>query len=124
VHGHRNGQDHGGLPDLLEALERPLEPAGRHRKPRILFLADRNVLVDDPKDKTFTPVGHAGLRIDAPVLAAMRELAPSTFSSTLHRCEYSMTVSPVLHSQALETQGPWLHHPMQRGFRYRDLSIW
>jgi len=22
-----------------------------HRKPRILFLADRNVLVDDPKDK-------------------------------------------------------------------------
>ena len=25
------------------------------RKPRILYLADRNVLVDDPKDKTFAP---------------------------------------------------------------------
>ena len=29
---------------------------GAHRKPRILFLADRNVLVDDPKDKTFAPI--------------------------------------------------------------------
>ena len=33
--------------------------AGEYRKPRILFLADRNVLVDDPKDKTFTPFGDA-----------------------------------------------------------------
>jgi hypothetical protein len=28
---------------------------GEHRKPRILYLADRNFLVDDPKDKTFAP---------------------------------------------------------------------
>jgi type I restriction enzyme R subunit len=32
---------------------------GEHRKPRILFLADRNVLVDDPKDKTFAVWGCA-----------------------------------------------------------------
>lgn len=32
---------------------------GEHRKPRILFLADRNILIDDPKDKTFTPFGDA-----------------------------------------------------------------
>lgn len=37
---------------------------GAHRKPRILFLADRNVLVDDPKDKTFAPFGDARHKID------------------------------------------------------------
>lgn len=37
---------------------------GEHRKPRILFLADRNVLVDDPKDKTFTPFGDARYKIE------------------------------------------------------------
>ena len=33
--------------------------AGEHRRPRILHLADRSVLVDDPKDKIFTPFGDA-----------------------------------------------------------------
>lgn len=33
-------------------------------KPRILYLADRNVLVDDPKDKTFAPFGDARWRIE------------------------------------------------------------
>jgi type I restriction enzyme R subunit len=37
--------------------------SGAYRKPRILFLADRNVLVDDPKDKTFTPFGDARYKI-------------------------------------------------------------
>lgn len=37
---------------------------GAHRKPRILFLADRNVLVDDPKDKTFAPFGDARHKVD------------------------------------------------------------
>ncbi len=32
------------------------------RKPRILFLADRNMLVDDPKDKDFAPFGDARLQ--------------------------------------------------------------
>src|SRR5207248_10986908 len=42
--------------------------AGGYRNPRILFLADRNVLVDDPKDKTFAPFGDARHKIegDAP----------------------------------------------------------
>jgi type I restriction enzyme, R subunit len=34
------------------------------RKPRILFLADRNILVDDPKDKTFAPFGDARWKIE------------------------------------------------------------
>ena len=29
------------------------------RKKRILFLADRNILVDQAKDKTFSPMGDA-----------------------------------------------------------------
>ncbi len=37
---------------------------GAYRKPRILFLADRNVLVDDPKDKTFAPFGDARHKIE------------------------------------------------------------
>ncbi|MEF1192926.1 DEAD/DEAH box helicase family protein, partial [Vibrio parahaemolyticus] len=38
--------------------------SGEYRKPRILFLADRNVLVDDPKDKTFSPFGDARHKIE------------------------------------------------------------
>ena len=37
---------------------------GEYRKPRILYLADRNVLVDDPKDKTFAPFGDARHKIE------------------------------------------------------------
>jgi type I restriction enzyme R subunit len=37
---------------------------GELRKPRMLFLADRNVLVDDPKDKTFAPFGDARWKIE------------------------------------------------------------
>jgi type I restriction enzyme, R subunit len=37
--------------------------SGEHRRPRILYLADRNVLIDDPKDKTFTPFGDARWKI-------------------------------------------------------------
>jgi type I restriction enzyme R subunit len=38
-------------------------PKGKNRKPKILFLADRNVLVDDPKDKDFSPFGDARFKI-------------------------------------------------------------
>ena len=34
-------------------------PKGKNRRPKILFLADRNVLVDDPKDKDLTAFGDA-----------------------------------------------------------------
>lgn len=38
--------------------------AGEHRRPKILYLADRNILVDDPKDKIFTPFGDARWKIE------------------------------------------------------------
>lgn len=37
---------------------------GEHRRPRILYLADRNILIDDPKDKIFTPFGDARWKIE------------------------------------------------------------
>lgn len=37
---------------------------GEYRRPRILYLADRNVLVDDPKDKIFAPFGDARWKIE------------------------------------------------------------
>jgi type I restriction enzyme R subunit len=38
--------------------------AGAHRRPRILYLADRNVLVDEPQAKMFAPFGEARHKID------------------------------------------------------------
>src|SRR5919106_504734 len=37
---------------------------GEHRRPKILYLADRNILIDDPKDKIFTPFGDARWKIE------------------------------------------------------------
>lgn len=37
---------------------------GEHRRPRILYLADRNILIDDPKDKIFAPFGDARHKIN------------------------------------------------------------
>ncbi len=37
---------------------------GEHRRPKILYLADRNVLIDDPKDKIFAPFGDARWKIE------------------------------------------------------------
>ena len=40
---------------------------GRVGRPKILFLADRNILVEDPKDKMFAPLGDARHKIgDSP----------------------------------------------------------
>ena len=47
---------------------------GEHRKPRILYLADRNILVDDPKDKTFTPFGDARYKIESGEIVKSREM--------------------------------------------------
>ncbi|HEY1170331.1 MAG TPA: DEAD/DEAH box helicase family protein [Verrucomicrobiae bacterium] len=51
------------------------------RKPRILFLADRNFLVDDPKDKTFAPFGDARHKIEGGDITHGRELYFSTYQS-------------------------------------------
>ncbi len=37
---------------------------GEYRRPKILYLADRNILIDDPKDKIFTPFGDARWKIE------------------------------------------------------------
>lgn len=47
---------------------------GTPRKPRILYLADRNVLVDDPKDKTFAPFGDARHKIANGEVVKSREM--------------------------------------------------
>lgn len=55
--------------------------AGEYRKPRILFLADRNVLVDDPKDKTFTPFGDARHKIEGGKVVKSREIYFAIYQS-------------------------------------------
>lgn len=47
---------------------------GEHRRPRILYLADRNILVDDPKDKTFAPFGDARWKIENGQISKGREM--------------------------------------------------
>ncbi|MBI1902923.1 MAG: DEAD/DEAH box helicase family protein [Planctomycetia bacterium] len=47
---------------------------GEHRRPKILYLADRNVLIDDPKDKTFAPFGDARHKIENGQAVKSREM--------------------------------------------------
>ena len=47
---------------------------GEHRRPKILFLADRNILVDDPKDKDFIPFGDARHKIQYGQVVKSREI--------------------------------------------------
>ncbi len=51
------------------------------KRPKILFLADRNILVDDPKDKTFTPFGDARHKIEDGEAIKSREMYFSTYQS-------------------------------------------
>ncbi|MDR2605195.1 MAG: DEAD/DEAH box helicase family protein [Desulfovibrio sp.] len=51
------------------------------RKPRILYLADRTFLVDDPKDKTFAVFGDARHKIEGGNVTHSRELYFSTYQS-------------------------------------------
>ena len=54
---------------------------GEHRKPKILFLADRNILVDDPKDKTFAPFGDARWKLGANAISHGRDIYFSTYQA-------------------------------------------
>ncbi|MBI4083928.1 MAG: DEAD/DEAH box helicase family protein [Candidatus Lambdaproteobacteria bacterium] len=47
---------------------------GSHRRPRILYLADRNILIDDPKDKDFAPFGDARHKIENGEAVKSREM--------------------------------------------------
>ncbi|MGA2541689.1 MAG: DEAD/DEAH box helicase family protein [Verrucomicrobiota bacterium] len=51
------------------------------RKPRILYLADRNFLVDDPKDKMFSAFGDARWKIEGGEVTHSRELYFATYQS-------------------------------------------
>jgi type I restriction enzyme R subunit len=57
---------------------------GESRKPRILYLADRNVLVDDPKDKIFAPFGDARHKIIGGDVRKSREMYFSTYQAIAH----------------------------------------
>ncbi|HOP48316.1 MAG TPA: DEAD/DEAH box helicase family protein [Desulfobacteraceae bacterium] len=54
---------------------------GEYRRPKILYLADRSVLVDDPKDKTFTPFGEARHKIENGEVVKSREMYFALYQS-------------------------------------------
>ncbi len=47
---------------------------GEHRRPRILYLADRNILVDQPKDGIFASFGDARSKIESGNVVQSREM--------------------------------------------------
>lgn len=51
------------------------------KRPKILFLADRNILVDDPKDKTFVPFGDARHKIENGEVVQSREMYFAIYQS-------------------------------------------
>jgi type I restriction enzyme R subunit len=51
------------------------------RRTRVLFLADRNILVDDPKDKTFAIFGDARWKIEGGEAVKGREIYFSTYQA-------------------------------------------
>lgn len=55
--------------------------AGVYRKPKILFLADRNILVDDPMGKMFTPFGDARHKIESGKVVKSREMYFSIYQA-------------------------------------------
>jgi type I restriction enzyme R subunit len=54
--------------------------SGEYRRPRILYLADRNILVDDPKDKIFAPLGDARWKIQGDAVKG-REVYFATYQA-------------------------------------------
>ncbi|MGB2841122.1 MAG: DEAD/DEAH box helicase family protein [Halobacteriota archaeon] len=53
---------------------------GEYRKPKVLYLADRNVLIDNPKDMTFSVFGDARWKIKGKVVKS-REIYFSTYQA-------------------------------------------
>lgn len=53
---------------------------GEPRRPRILYLSDRSILVDDPKDKQFAPFGDARWKIEGEPIKS-REMYFSTYQA-------------------------------------------
>jgi type I restriction enzyme, R subunit len=59
----------------------PAVPSGPIGKPRILYLADRTFLVDDPKDKIFSPFDSAAIKIQGGEVVFSREMYFATYQS-------------------------------------------
>ena len=53
---------------------------GEYRRPKVLYLADRSVLIDDPKDKTFASLGDARWKIQREAVKS-RDIYFSTYQS-------------------------------------------
>ncbi|MDD5092796.1 MAG: DEAD/DEAH box helicase family protein [Dehalococcoidia bacterium] len=53
---------------------------GQPRRPRILYLSDRSILVDDPKDKQFAPFGDARWKIEGEAIKS-REIYFATYQA-------------------------------------------
>ncbi|MDO9579539.1 MAG: DEAD/DEAH box helicase family protein [Bacteroidales bacterium] len=47
---------------------------GEYRRPKILYLSDRNILIDDPKDKIFSAFGDARFKIENGEISKSREI--------------------------------------------------
>src|SRR5271156_4367841 len=47
---------------------------GEYRRPKILYLADRNILVDQPKDGIFAAFGDARYKIESGAISHGREI--------------------------------------------------
>ncbi|MFH0982740.1 MAG: DEAD/DEAH box helicase family protein [Planctomycetota bacterium] len=75
------GRDSGGTePEKGFSGERAMgeramgERKAEYRRPRILYLADRNILVDGPKDKDFAVFGDARCKIENGIASKSREI--------------------------------------------------
>lgn len=55
-----------------------------YRRPKILYLADRNILVDDPKDKTFEVFGDARHKIESSGLSKGRDIYFATYQTMIN----------------------------------------
>jgi type I restriction enzyme R subunit len=53
---------------------------GEYRRPRILYLSDRSILVDDPKDKQYAPFGDARWKIQGEAIKS-REMYFATYQA-------------------------------------------
>ena len=67
--------------------------SGEHRRPKILYVADRNILVDDPKDKIFTSFGDARWKIENGQINMGRELYFAIYQA-IAKDEISPAITP------------------------------
>src|SRR5204862_911700 len=52
-----------------------------HRRPKILYLADRNILIDQPKDGIFAAFGDARCKIESGEVVKSREMYFATYQA-------------------------------------------